>query len=119
MGNHVPKFAPGAAVTFVAEEAIAGGQVVETGTANRSVKVAAAASAKAIGTAAFDVLAGDRLTVHLGALVDTAPAAATIAVGAKVEAGAGGKIQTATTGQVLGIALTGGAANAVIEFVRL
>ena len=118
MSNHVPKFQPGQVVTFTAEGAITGGQVVEVGTANRSVKVAAAGSTKAIGTAGFDVVDGESVAVHLGATVDTAVASATIAVGALVEAAASGQIRTATTGRVLGIALTGGAANAVIEFAR-
>lgn len=119
MSNHVPKFAPGAVVTFTAEGAITGGQVVEVGTAARTVKTAAAASTKALGTAAFDVLDGEKVSVHLGAAIDTAVAAATIAVGATVEAAATGKIQTATTGRKLGIAITGGVADAIIEFVRL
>ena len=120
MANHIPKFYPGQTVTFTAEGAITGGQVVECGTAPRSVKVAGAASVKAIGTAAFDAIAGDKVTVHIGGLVDTAPAAAAISVGAKVEAAASGKIQTATTGLVLGIALTSAsAADDIVQFVRL
>ena len=119
MADHLPKFKPGQAVTFTADEAIAGGQVVEVGAANRSVKVAGAASAKAIGTAGFSAQAGDQVTVHLAGPVDTAKVAAAIVRGAKVEAGAAGTVQTATTGLVLGIALTAAAgAGDVIEFVR-
>ena len=119
MGDHLPKFKPGQAVTFTAGGTITGGQVVEVGTTDRSVIVAGAASAKAIGTAGFDVLAGDKVTVHLAGPVDTAAAAAAIVRGAKVEAGAAGTVQTATTGLVLGIALTAAAdAGDVIEFVR-
>ena len=76
MADHLPKFKPGQAVTFTADEAIAGGQVVEVGAANRSVKVAGAASAKAIGTAGFSAQTGDKVTVHLPGPVDTAKAAA-------------------------------------------
>ena len=65
MANHIPKFHPGQTVTFTAEGAITGGQIVECGTAARSVKVAGAASAKAIGTAAFDAIAGDKVTVEM------------------------------------------------------
>lgn len=119
MADHLPKFKPGQAVTFTAEGDITGGQVVEVGAADRSVKVAGAASAKAIGTAGFDVKAGDKVTVHLAGPVDTAQSAAAITRGAKVEAAAGGKIQIATTGLVLGIALTAASgADAPVEFVR-
>lgn len=120
MADHLPKFKPGQAVTFVADGAIAGGQVVEVGATDRSAKVAGAASTKAIGTAGFTVESGDQVTVHLAGPVDTAAAAAAIALGAKVEAGAAGTVQTATTGHVLGIALTAAAAEGdVIEFARV
>ena len=119
MADHLPKFKAGQAVTFTAGGTIAGGQVVEVGAADRTVVVAGAASLKAIGTAGFSVVAGDRVTVHLAGPVDTAKAAAAIVRGAKVEAGAAGTVQTATTGLVLGIALTAAAdAGDVIEFVR-
>lgn len=120
MADHLPKFKPGQAVTFTAEGTITGGQVVEVGATDRSVKVAGAASTKAIGTAAFDVIAGDLVTVHLPGPVDTAKAAAAIARGASVEAGAAGTVQTATTGRVLGVALTAAtAAGDVIEIARI
>ena len=119
MADHLPKFKPGQAVTFTAGGAITGGQVVEVGAANRTVVVAGAASAKAIGTAGHDVASGGKVVVHLAGPVDTAKAAAAIVRGAKVEAGAAGTVQTATTGLVLGIALTAaGDAGDVIEFVR-
>lgn len=118
MADHLPKFKPGQAVTFTAGGAITGGQVVEVGAADRAVVVASAASAKAIGTAGHDATTGDHLVVHLAGPVDTAKAAATIARGAQVEAGADGTVQTATTGYVLGIALTAAAEGDVVEFVR-
>lgn len=118
MSGYVPKFQPGAVVTFTAEGPITAGQVVEVGAAGRSVKVAGAASVKAIGRAAFDAIAGDKVSVHLCKAVHTAKTAAAVAVGAKVEAGAAGTVQTATTGTVLGTALTAGAAGATIEYVQ-
>ena len=118
MADHLPKFKPGQAVTFSATAAIRGGQVVEV-SGNRTVAPAGAASAKAIGTAGHDVASGGKLVVHLAGPVDTAKAAAAVLAGAKVEAGAAGTVQTATTGLVLGIALTAaGDAGDVIEFVR-
>lgn len=118
MSDHLLKFKPGQAVTFTASAAIVGGQVVEV-TGNRTVGVASAASAKAIGTAGHDVANGDQLTVHLAGPVDTMVAAAAVVAGANVEAGAAGKAQTATTGRVLGIALTAAtAADQTIQVLR-
>ena len=118
MADHLPKFKPGQAVTFSASAAITGGQVVEV-SGNRTVAPAGAASAKAIGTAGHDAAGGGKVVVHLAGPVDTAKAAAAVLAGAKVEAGAAGTVQTATTGLVLGIALTAAAdAGDVIEFVR-
>ena len=120
MADHLPKFKPGQAVTFTAGGNITGGNVVEVGAADRTVVVAGAASVKAIGTAGHDAQTGDKLVVHLPGPIDTAVSAAAIARGAKVEAAANGKIQTATTGQVLGIALTAaGTADVVVEFARI
>lgn len=119
MADYIPKFpAGGQPVTFTASAAITGGQVVEV-SGNRTVAPAAAASAKAVGTAGHDAASGDQVVVHLPGPVDKAPAAAAIVAGAKVEAAAAGKIQTATTGQVLGIALTAAtAADQTVEYVR-
>ena len=117
MADHLPKFT-GGAVTFTASAAITGGQVVEV-TGDRTVGPSTAASAKAVGTAAHDAASGAKVVVHLPGPVDTAVSAAAILAGAKVEAAAAGKIQTATTGYVLGIALTAaGAGDVVVEFVR-
>lgn len=118
MSDHLLAFKPGLAVTFAATTAITGGQVVEV-TGNRSVGVASAASTKAIGTAGHDAAIGDQVVVHLAGPVDTVTAAAAITAGAAVEAGAAGKAQTATTGRVLGIALTAAtAANQTIQVLR-
>ena len=116
MADHLLKFKPGQAVTFTASGAITGGQVVEV-TGNRTVGVASAASAKAIGTAGHDAASGDQVVVHLAGPVDTMTAAAAIVAGANVEAAAAGKAQTATTGRVLGIALS--AATAADQSVQV
>lgn len=120
MADHLPKFKPGQAVTFVAESAIEGGQVVECGTADRSVKVAGAASDKALGTAGYTVAIGDHVTVHLAGPVDTATAASAIAVGDVLVSGAAGTVQKASAGGLsLGIALTAAATGKTVEFVRI
>lgn len=118
MADHLPKFNSGPAVTFTASAAITGGQVVEV-TGDRTVGPGTAASTKAVGTAAHNAASGAKVVVHLPGPVDTAVSAAAILAGAKVEAAAAGKIQTATTGYVLGIALTAATgADQTIEFVR-
>lgn len=118
MADHLLKFKPGQAVTFAATTAITGGQIVEV-TGNRQVGVAGAASAKAIGTAGHDAAIGDNVVVHLNGPVDTVTSAAAIAAGANVESAAAGKAQTATTGRVLGIALTAAtAADQTVQVLR-
>ena len=70
MGDHLLKFKPGQAVTFAASTAVTGGQIVEV-TGDRTVGVADAASAKAIGTAGHDAAIDSDLVVHLNGPVDT------------------------------------------------
>jgi Uncharacterized conserved protein (DUF2190) len=106
MADHLLKFKPGQAVSFAASTAITGGNVVEV-TGNRTVGVAAAAaSTKTIGSAGHDAATGDQVIVHLNGPVDTFISAAAITAGANVENATVGKVQTATTGRILGIALT-------------
>ena len=106
MGDHLLKHKPGQAVTFTASTAIVGGNVVEV-TGDRTVGVpAAATSAKSIGSAAHDAAINDSVIVHLNGPVDTFISAAAIAAGANVENATLGKVQTATTGRILGITLT-------------
>lgn len=119
MADHLLKFKPGQAVTFTATTPIIGGQAVEV-TGNRSVGVpTAAASTKAIGSAGHDAAVGDQVVVHLNGPVDTFTAAAAIAAGVNVEAATLGKVQTATTGRALGIALSAAtAADQIIQVLR-
>ena len=60
---------------------------------------------KVIGVAGHDAAVGDKVTVEVSKTIDLVPCAAAVARGAKVEAAAAGKVQTATTGQVVGLAL--------------
>lgn len=119
MGDHLLKFKPGQSVSFTATTAITGGQIVEI-TGDRRVGVAtSAASTKAIGTAGHDAAIGDQVVVHIAGPVDTVTSAAAIAAGANVEAATAGKAQTATTGRVLGIALSAAtAADQTIQVLR-
>ena len=66
-----------------------------------------------------DAAIGSNLVVHLNGPVDTFTSAAAIAAGVNVEAAAAGKAQTATTGRVLGIALTAAtAADQTVQVLR-
>ena len=58
-----------------------------------------------VGVAAHDAKVGDKVTVEIPKPIDLVPCAAAVARGAKVEAAASGKVQTVTTGQVVGLAL--------------
>ena len=119
MAQYLPAFRPGETVTFDVTAAVTGGRLVELGTADRSVAPAAAASVKVVGVAGHDAAIGDKVTVEVSKPIDLVPCAAAVARGAKVEAAAAGKVQTATTGQVFGIALnTTTAADQLVYVLR-
>ena len=113
--DYVPKFIPGAAVTYTAEADVIGGRVVEV-TGDRAVSHAGAASTKAVGVAARDSKAGDRVLVHhLNGQVHRLVTAGAVAAGDRVATAANGKVATATENTV-GLALTSAAAaDGVIE----
>ena len=117
MADYLPKFKPGEAVTFTASADITGGRLVAV-TGPRAVGPAAADSAAVVGVAAFDVKAGESVTVYTRAGgVQRLTASGAITAGAKVSSAAAGKIQTvgATTNPV-GLALgTAAADNDVID----
>jgi hypothetical protein len=89
MADHLPKFAPGTAVTMTASAAVTGGQLTVF-TGNRRVGPAGAGAAIA-GVAGRDALAEQQVVVHRGAghvlLAETA-----IAAGGRVMAGATGQV---------------------------
>lgn len=105
MANYLPHLRPGMTGTFTATTAVVGGRYVELGSADMSAAPAGAASVKVLGVAGHDAAVGELVTVELGKVIHLIPCAAAVARGAKVEAAAAGKCQTATTGQVLGTAL--------------
>lgn len=117
MSDHLTKFGETTAVTFTAADAIAAGNVVEIA-GPRTVKVAGAASAVAIGTAGHDAAAGEYVVVRLSRMVDTATAVETITAGDLLEAGPGGMVQKATTGRALGVAITSTSAGGPVEIAR-
>ena len=119
MAQYLPAFRPGDTVTFDVTAAVTGGRIVELGTADRAVAPAGAASVMVIGVAGHDAGIGDKVTVEVSKPIDLLPCAAAVARGAKVEAAAGGKVQTATTGTEFGLALnTTTAADQLVYVLR-
>ena len=82
MGQHVQKFKDGEPVTYTAAVDITGGQLLVV-TGPRAVSPTSASTASWVGTAAFDALAGEKVTVLAGGLQELAASGA-IAVGAQV-----------------------------------
>lgn len=113
MADYLPQFKPGATVTFKASAAVEGGQAVEV-TGDREVGPAGAASTKYIGVAGHSAAAGANVTVHTPGQVQKLKAAWTVAAGDVVQTGAAGTVAAGTTAPI-GIALTGGAEDAVIQ----
>lgn len=117
MPQYLPVFRPGQTVTFTASTAVTGGTPVQVGSADRSVAPAGAASTTYVGVAGHDAAVGEYVTVEVNGPVHLLTAAGAIALGAKVEAAAGGRVQTATTGTVIGVALTAAADGAAVEIL--
>lgn len=112
MADYLPKFTPGAAVTFTAGTAIVGGRLVAV-IGDRLVAPAVADSAAVVGVAAFDVVTGDPVTVYMRPSgVHRLTASGPIVAGAKVAADAAGKVQTvAALLNPIGVALEAATTN--------
>lgn len=109
MAGYLPKFMPGAAVTFTAEADITGGQLVEV-VGDRAVQPAGADSAAVAGVASRDAKIGEQVTVYaLRGAVHKLVASAAIAAGDQVSAAANGQVGDAGT-NIIGLALTSAAA---------
>jgi hypothetical protein len=112
MADYLPKFKPGVAVTFTASSDVVGGRLVAV-SGNRTVAPAPADSPAVVGTAGFDALAGEKVTVFTRAgSVHQLIASGAIAAGAKVTSAAAGKIATIGAGaNPIGLALESAAAD--------
>lgn len=110
MADHLPAFAPGRDVTFIASAAVTGGRLVEV-TGNMTVAHAAAASTKVVGVASFDAAANTEVGVSTGG-VHPLLASAAVAAGDKVAATAGGQVAPAAANPAVGTALEAIAAAA-------
>lgn len=116
MGEYVPKFNPGQAVTFTASAAVVGGQLVEV-TGDRRVAPATAASTKTAGVAGFDAKTGESVTVYSGG-VQRLKAAGAVAAGDTVSAAAEGAVAkdgTAPVGIALSSATAGNLADVALD----
>lgn len=117
MAQYLPLFRPGQTVTFDATAPVVGGTPVQLGTADRSVAPATAASTTYVGIAGHDAAPGEKVTVEVGSPIHLVAAKGAIARGAKVEAAGDGKVKTATTGTVIGLALNAAADGAAVQIL--
>lgn len=116
MSAYLPKFQPGQAVTHTASADVTGGRLVEV-TGDRTVAHAGVSSIKSVGVAGFDAKANDPVTTYTGGVQRLTLAAVTTA-GQRVAAAADGKATPSDTNSI-GIALTGGAVDDVVDVQML
>lgn len=109
-----PLFRPGANVTVKTTAAVTGKTFVgvsATPDADGLIKAATATAAtKAFGVAARDIASGDIGLILRGGIVNVT-AGGTIAAGAEVEVGTGGKAVTLASGKSVGTAVSAGTSN--------
>ncbi|GAA1714515.1 capsid cement protein [Brachybacterium phenoliresistens] len=115
MAQYLPLFRPGQTVTFDVTADVVGGTPVQVGTADRSVAPAAAATTSYVGIAGHDAAVGDKVTVEVTGPVHELTAAGAVARGAQVEAAGNGAVRTATTGTVIGTALTAAVDGGLVQ----
>jgi len=117
--TYLPLFRPGQTVTFGVTTAVAGGDVVEVGSADMSVAPAAAASAKVVGVAGHDAAVGDKVTVEVGKPIHELTASGAITRGQRLEAAGAGAVRTLAAGVALFVALTSAADGATVRAIQL
>lgn len=111
-------YSPGGDITAEATAAVTARRLVAI-SGNRAsggnLSVAhAAAGARAFGVAKHDAATGELVGIARDGVV-LVTAGGSIAAGAEVEVGSAGRVVTATTGKVVGYAVTGAATNADAE----
>ncbi|WP_040284385.1 capsid cement protein [Tessaracoccus massiliensis] len=114
MADYLPKFKPGATVTFTAATEIEGGQAVEI-TGDRTVGPTSANSATYIGVAGHGALPHAKVTVHTPGQVQQLLAAAPITAGDLLSAADEGQVAPRSEGPIVGLALTSAAAGRRVE----
>lgn len=120
MADHLPKFLPGASVTFTAEGNVTRGRIATPGGSARAARTAQVGDV-GIGTFAFNAVDGEAVNVHTAGLVDRVIAAEPIAVGDQVAPDGVGQVRTMDSGHHrFGIALTASATpGEQLEVLRL
>lgn len=118
MAQYLPIHRPGDTVTFGVTADVIGGQPVQVGTVDRSVAPAAAASTTYVGVAGHDAAIGDKVTVEVGKPIHELTASGVVALGAKVEAAGAGAVRTATTGTVIGMAITAAVDGGLVQVLQ-
>ena len=123
--SYLPVFRPGDTVTFAVTTAVTAGQLVEVGTADRSVAPASAGSAKVVGVAGHDAAIGDLVTIEVGKPIHLLTADGSIARGARVAAAADGAVATVSepgegeaAPAVYGLALGSAVDGAAVEILQ-
>ncbi|MGX5772691.1 capsid cement protein [Microbacterium trichothecenolyticum] len=116
---YIPLFRPGQTITFSVTTAVLAGQVVEVGTADRSVAPAAAASAKVVGVAGHDAGIGDKVIVEVNKPIHLLKASGAITRGQRLETAAAGAVRTLAAGTAVYIALTSAADGASVEALQI
>lgn len=117
--DYLPIFRPGDTVTFSVTAAVVGGQLVQVGTADRSVTPAAVASTSVVGVAGHDAAIGDKVTVEVGKPVHLLKAAGAVTRGQRVEPATAGAVAALTTGTAYGVALTSAVDGTPVEVIQL
>jgi predicted RecA/RadA family phage recombinase len=117
--DYLPLFRPGQTVTFGATTAVTHGQIVEVGTADRSVAPAAAASAKVVGVAGHDAAIGDKVTVEVGKPIHELTATGAVTRGQRLETAANGRVRTLAAGTAVFLALTSAVDGAPVQALSL
>lgn len=118
MGDYLPKFQPGQAITRTATGTITGGQMVTV-----AGVVAGADSTTWLGVASRDAISGQTFGVYAEG-VQMLTASAAISAGDRVKCAAAGKVATLTAGsdaydRLVGIALEAAAGDGSLLRVKM
>ena len=98
MGDFTPIHKPGQAVTMTVTATVTGGQLVDV-VGDYQAAPAAAGSAKVVGQASRDAVAGELIAIHMPSKTITeATASGALVAGDHVKSAAGGKITKFTVG---------------------
>lgn len=118
MADYLPLFRPADTVTFIVTTDVTGGHPVQLGSTDRSVAPAAAGSTTYVGVAGHDAKVGDKVTVEVAKVIHELTAAGVLPRGSQVEAAGAGRVRVATTGTVIGLALSTAADGATVQVLQ-